>query len=134
MQRNANCAGTVFVCFRAPAFVLISRFRYAYSGGGRRVVRVDVSLDSGEHWQACTLDLSANDKTEIHTDKTYAWCLWSLEVPCGELLYGNEIVVRAFDDAWNTQPSSPLWNKLGMMNNSWYVNVGVCHFCCSMCC
>ena len=29
---------------------------YAYSGGGRNIVRVDVSADKGQTWHAATID------------------------------------------------------------------------------
>ncbi|NXS62198.1 SUOX oxidase, partial [Brachypteracias leptosomus] len=49
---------------------------YAWSGGGREVVRVDVSLDGGRSWRAARL------KGERPAPgRAWAWVLWELEAP-----------------------------------------------------
>ncbi|KAJ7965621.1 Nitrate reductase [Quillaja saponaria] len=97
---------------------------YAYSGGGRKVTRVEVTMDGGETWQVCTLE---------HTEKPnkygkyWCWCFWSLEVEVLDLLGAKEIAVRAWDEALNTQPEKLIWNVMGMMNNCWFrVKTNVC--------
>jgi len=50
---------------------------YAWSGGGRSVVRVDVSADAGKTWQQADLRCGpCND-----SGRQWAWTLWSIEVP-----------------------------------------------------
>lgn len=45
---------------------------YAYSGGGRKVVRVDVSSD-GKNWTTATLE---QEPTEVN--RTFSWTLWKV--------------------------------------------------------
>ncbi|NXK00926.1 SUOX oxidase, partial [Corythaixoides concolor] len=49
---------------------------YAWSGGGREVVRVDVSLDGGRSWQVARLA----GKRPV-PGRAWAWVLWELRVP-----------------------------------------------------
>ncbi|CAE1311509.1 SUOX [Acanthosepion pharaonis] len=49
---------------------------YAWSGGGRGIIRVDVSVDGGKTWQDATIH-----PTEQSLYHTYAWTLWSATVP-----------------------------------------------------
>ncbi|NXU92197.1 SUOX oxidase, partial [Xiphorhynchus elegans] len=49
---------------------------YAWSGGGREVVRVDVSLDGGHTWQAAEL---AGERAA--PGRAWAWVLWELRAP-----------------------------------------------------
>ena len=73
----------------------------------RAVKRVDVSVDGGRHWSQAELEQDAA--------QPFAWTLWRLET---ELAKGeHEIVVRAFDEALQTQPDSPdaSWNFAGYL-------------------
>lgn len=83
---------------------------YAYVGDGRAVVRVDVSLDGGAHWQEADLDEQAGPWTWQHWRAT-------IQLPLGE----TEIVARAWDTSAATQPADPLhvWNPKGYVNTSW---------------
>lgn len=118
---------------------------YAYSGGGRRISRVELSLDGGSSWEQCKLKNSCHEKhekqekqaggekTSISTFssprgpirpytgyKCFTFWLWELELPFWKLLHAKELVVRAVDEAMNIQPEQATWSVLGMMNNSWY--------------
>jgi len=83
---------------------------YAFSGGGRAVTRVEVSIDGGNRWLQADLDDQPNP---------WAWTIWRavLELPPGRI----EIVARAWDESATTQPESPalLWNPKGYLNNAW---------------
>lgn len=46
---------------------------YAWSGGGRKIVRVDVSADDGETWHTANL---VQDASPLY--KCWAWTLWSV--------------------------------------------------------
>ncbi|QCE00392.1 nitrate reductase [NADH] 2 [Vigna unguiculata] len=97
---------------------------YAYSGGGRKVTRVEVTLDGGETWHVCTLD---HPEKPNKYGKYWCWCFWSLEVEVLDLLGTKEIAVRAWDEGLNTQPENLIWNLMGMMNNCWFrVKTNVC--------
>ncbi|TYH05181.1 hypothetical protein ES288_A08G063000v1 [Gossypium darwinii] len=90
---------------------------YAYSGGGKKVKRVEVTMDGGETWQVCTVDHA--EKPNKY-GKFWCWCFWSLDVEVLDLLGAKEIAVRAWDETFNTQPEKLIWNLLGMMNNCWF--------------
>ncbi|EEC83712.1 hypothetical protein OsI_29540 [Oryza sativa Indica Group] len=97
---------------------------YAYSGGGKRITRVEVTLDGGETWLVCVLDLP---EKPTKYGKHWCWCFWSVEVEVLDLLGAKEIAVRAWDQSHNTQPEKLIWNLMGMMNNCWFkVKVNVC--------
>ena len=91
---------------------------YAYSGGGRKVIRVEITLDNGESW---TL---VNDDDMVHPEhspteygKYWGWVLWKLKVPVLDVVNAQTIKVRAWDSAMNTQPHLLTWNVMGMLNN-----------------
>ena len=65
---------------------------YAWSGGGRGIVRVDVSADDGETWQTAEFKqvpeearhTGAPDDTEEMrgvSGREWAWSLWQAELP-----------------------------------------------------
>lgn len=88
---------------------------YAYSGGGRRIIRVDVSPDDGKTWQQAEL-AQAEEKGQ----KSWSWRRWSRSVPT-KLLSGN-VCVKATDDVYSTQPESfeAHWNLRGNLATSWH--------------
>jgi nitrate reductase (NAD(P)H) len=104
---------------------------YAYAGGGRRVTRVEVSLDDGTVW--CLADITYPEdlyRSVVHTDFIYGrldinddscfcWCFWSFEVSIAQLNDCDVISVRCMDESLASQPRDMYWNATGMMNN-WY--------------
>ncbi|KAL6962093.1 Nitrate reductase [NADH] 1 [Sarracenia purpurea var. burkii] len=97
---------------------------YAYSGGGKKVTRVEVTMDGGETWHVCELD---HPEKPNKYGKYWCWCFWSLEVEVLDLVRAKEIAVRAWDETLNTQPDKLIWNLMGMMNNCWFrVKTSVC--------
>lgn len=110
---------------------------YAYSGGGRPIRRVEISLDDGQTWRQCTIcypkkeDIRSSTSGTVNgahleeqhfpkLDRCWTWCHWKIEIECWELLAAREVIVRAVDSSLNTQPSSLTWNLMGMMNNAMY--------------
>lgn len=91
---------------------------YAYSGGGRKINRVELSIDGGNTWDLC--ELLFLDESVRHGLKTWVWCHWEYKIPLWKFMKAKELVVRAWDRSCNTQPNEPTWNLLGMMNNSYY--------------
>ncbi|CAH9083757.1 unnamed protein product [Cuscuta epithymum] len=90
---------------------------YAYSGGGKKVTRVEVTMDGGETWRVCELErLEKGNKY----GKYWCWCFWSLQVDLLHLLSAKDFAVRAWDETHNTQPQNLIWNLMGMMNNCWF--------------
>lgn len=97
---------------------------YAFAGGGRRVVRVDVSADGGRSWRQAELFRDWGRQDERDQDQRgqtgeWAWSQWRaiLDLAPGS----TEIVARAWDSAGAAQPEhpGPLWNPKGYVNNSW---------------
>lgn len=105
---------------------------YAYSGGGKMVIRVDVSMDGGKNWITARLhDAPTNEKglpDYTHRNQVFAWTRWSVDLPIGEDLLKKiqkqpvEILCRAFDSSYNSQPerAETIWNVRGVVNNSWH--------------
>src|SRR5450432_3571178 len=73
---------------------------YAYSGGGREIIRVDISVDNGKTWdQAELLD------DRVKGSKAWCWKRWrynGLKRCDGK----TTVLVKAIDDAYNSQPES----------------------------
>ncbi len=95
---------------------------YAYAGGGRPVVRVELSADGGATWATARLDdgrAGVGNGGSPGDGAGWSWRLFAGEVslPPGP----GEIAARAWDAAGHTQPSDPaqLWNCKGYMNNAW---------------
>ncbi|XP_048474850.1 sulfite oxidase, mitochondrial isoform X2 [Rhincodon typus] len=89
---------------------------YAWSGGGREVIRVDVSLDGGKTWKVADLTGEKQD-----AGRMWAWKLWQLTVPLPKGQKNLEIICKAVDNNYNVQPDTvaPIWNLRGVLNNSW---------------
>lgn len=87
---------------------------YAYTGGGRRITRVEVSIDGGVHWE-----LAEIDQHEKPTEFGMYWCWvwWDYKLKVADLVGCKEIICRAWDESNNTQPDHPTWNLMGMGNN-----------------
>ena len=83
---------------------------YAYAGGDRTVVRVDVSTDGGATWTQADLGAPRSP---------WAWRHWHavLDLAAGE----HDLVARAWDSAGASMPESAesLWNPKGYINNAW---------------
>lgn len=98
---------------------------YAYSGGGRKITRVEVSFDGGLTWDLCKLDYPEERYSHAPKfGKYYCWMFWEYTVDKFMFLNAatgsGELRCRAWDEANNTQPKDITWNLMGMGNN--------CHF------
>lgn len=106
---------------------------YAYSGGGRRITRAEVSIDQGKTWRLSDIEY-AEDKYRDFENKQlfggrldmdwretcFCWCFWSLDIAVDELKSAKDILVRSMDESMCIQPRDMYWSVLGMMNNPWY--------------
>lgn len=91
---------------------------YAWSGGGRGIIRVDVSADGGKTWHVA--ELQPNGQTPY---RTWAWTLWEASVPLPEGHVGLvELICKAVDVSYNVQPDGVegVWNLRGVLNNAWH--------------
>ncbi|KAF2768282.1 nitrate reductase [Teratosphaeria nubilosa] len=106
---------------------------YAYGGGGRRVTRVEITLDKGKTWRLANIDYAEDRYREAGPrelfggkldmewrESCFCWCFWNLDIPVSELADAKDIFVRAMDESMNVQPRDMYWSVLGMMNNPWF--------------
>jgi len=93
---------------------------YAYSGGGRGIVRVDVSIDGGKNWLTATM----TEGKDQPLDRAWAWTLWEIDAELPEDISDGkfELICKATDASYNVQPDSVegIWNLRGINNNSWH--------------
>jgi len=93
---------------------------YSYSGGGRAIIRVDVSADGGQSWTTATL----KEGSEQPLDKAWAWTFWECDFPPSPEEVGQklELICKATDASYNVQPDSVagIWNLRGINNNAWH--------------
>ncbi|XP_023689510.1 sulfite oxidase, mitochondrial [Paramormyrops kingsleyae] len=97
---------------------------YAWSGGGREIVRVDVSLDGGKTWQVAKLQGREGEALDLSPPpgRAWAWKLWELSAPLPSGTQELEIICKAVDSSYNVQPDSmaPIWNLRGVLSNAWH--------------
>ena len=95
---------------------------YAYTGGGHKIIRAEISLDSGKSWEITELTRPEDEIAEARgTDKHWCWAWWETEVDMDRLLDGcEEICCRAWDSNQNCQPVQLTWTVMGMLNNPIY--------------
>ncbi|KAL9579568.1 MAG: hypothetical protein Q9203_006636 [Teloschistes exilis] len=88
---------------------------YSYAGGGRRIIRVDVSADKGKTWHQANL-LADQSKGA----KKWTWTRWRWVLP--KLQAGSSFVVKAVDEAYNTQAGEyeANYNFRGNLTSSWH--------------
>jgi sulfite oxidase len=93
--------------FAAGAVRLVG---YAITGGGRRILSVEVSADDGASWAPARVSEEGNEWT---------WRFWEAELtlPPGR----HVLAARATDEAGG-QPAdvASVWNWKGYLNNSWH--------------
>mmetsp|Transcript_25439 Transcript_25439/g.45227 ORF Transcript_25439/g.45227 Transcript_25439/m.45227 type:complete len:813 (+) Transcript_25439:102-2540(+) len=91
---------------------------YAYVGGGLKIIRAEISLDSGKTWEIADLTRPEDAIAAARgTDKHWCWSWWETEVEAHKLKDCKEICCRAVDSNQTMQPMFLTWNVMGMMNN-----------------
>lgn len=107
---------------------------YAYAGGGRRVTRLEVTLDQGRTWMLANIaypedqyrlapegEVLFGGRLDVSwRESCFCWCFWDIDLPVSRLQAARDVMVRAMDDAMTVQPRDMYWSVLGMMNNPWY--------------
>ncbi|KAI8608936.1 hypothetical protein BC830DRAFT_1153221 [Chytriomyces sp. MP71] len=109
---------------------------YAYTGGGRKITRCELSFNGGITWHHANVlpypSLPRGMAPRHRNSRFWSWFFWELDIPdlVAALRIGNkdgswqigcrEIALRAWDEGMNTQPAQPTWNLMGMMNNPWF--------------
>lgn len=107
---------------------------YAYSGGGKRITRVELSIDRGKSWRLATIEYpedayrEALDDPEVcgarldmsWREASFCWSFWNIDVAVDDLREAKDILVRCMDESMQIQPRDMYWSVLGMMNNPWF--------------
>ncbi|KAF4977134.1 hypothetical protein FZEAL_6322 [Fusarium zealandicum] len=115
---------------------------YAYSGGGRAIIRVDVSLDNGKTWSQASIlpDCTADDDapSPCFGHGAWAWRRWKYQGAVPQEAFEAEetgkrcatFVVKATDETYNTQPEghAATWNIRGNLATAWH-RLQVCTEC-----
>ncbi|KAL3990175.1 Oxidoreductase molybdopterin binding domain family protein [Acanthocheilonema viteae] len=91
---------------------------YAWSGGGRGITRVEVSIDGGETWQAAQLVQDPDQDI----DHMWSWTFFKSTIKIPDGVKKLDLVCKATDRSYNTQPdtSRGIWNIRGLLNNAWH--------------
>lgn len=103
---------------------------YAWSGGGNKIVRVDITVDGGKCWHVAKLKHGTNDKDDQSNPngRNWAWCLWTAEIPAPKGVKNVEIWSKAVDSNYNVQPESfeNTWNLRGVLSHAYSrINVNI---------
>ncbi|KAK0388670.1 hypothetical protein NLU13_4913 [Sarocladium strictum] len=107
---------------------------YAYGGGGKRITRMELTLDKGKTWRLANMRYPEDDyrlapegdtlfggEVDITwREASFCWSFWDIDVPVSELADADDVMVRAMDDGMMVQPRDMYWSVLGMMNNPWF--------------
>ena len=93
---------------------------YAWSGGGKGIARVDVSVDGGHTW--ISADITTDESKQQPWGRAWAWSLWEATVPIPKGQERMSVCVKATDSSYNTQPEhmKGVWNLRGVLNNTWH--------------
>jgi len=98
---------------------------YAWSGGGRDIIRVDITADNGYNWIVSDL----KKPVEQRPGRAWAWTPFKAEVKIPKEHNGSmRICSKAVDASYNVQPEhvESVWNPRGFLNNVWScVNVTI---------
>lgn len=89
---------------------------YAFSGGGRKIVRVDVSVDNGKTWDQARLE-----PDQALGNKAWSWTRWTYKCD-SQPPPDSHVVVKAVDESYNVQPDThgPAFNFRGNLANAWH--------------
>lgn len=92
---------------------------WAFSGGGRSVIRVDLTIDGGKTWHEADL---IND-LEQEDGRAWAWTRWQANIELNQFekkMKEIEICSKAVDSAYNTQPEKQDVHVTQVAANNWH--------------
>lgn len=96
---------------------------YAWSGGGNKIIRVDVTADGGKSWHVATLKHDSRDNIDNSNlnGRNWAWALWSADIPLADGTKTVEVWSKAVDSNYNVQPETfeNTWNLRGVLSNAY---------------
>lgn len=97
---------------------------YAWSGGGRKIIRVDITADEGKTWHVANFTGQTKDKVPRH----WGWTLWEVEIPIAKSKKKIQLWAKAVDSSYNVQPErfENIWNLRGVLSNAYHrVNINI---------
>lgn len=91
---------------------------YAWSGGGRKIIRVDLTADGGRTWTSAE---TLSQDTARHP-RHWGWTLWKGQVRIPEGVSECQVWSKAVDSSYNVQPENVenIWNLRGVLTNSYF--------------
>lgn len=94
---------------------------YAWSGGGNKIIRVDITGDRGNTWHVADLE-QLKDDHDISAGRHFAWSLWTVRIPLDKGQKEIEIWSKAVDSNYNCQPETfkNIWNLRGVVGNAYH--------------
>ncbi|XP_057332007.1 sulfite oxidase, mitochondrial [Microplitis mediator] len=98
---------------------------YAWSGGGKKIIRIDLTVDQGKTWYVADHMIDDENAKE---GRHWSWTLWTAEIPIDATKSEVEVWVKAVDASYNVQPESfeNIWNLRGLLCNAYHrVNVKI---------
>jgi len=103
---------SVTSCTTDPATGELIVKGYAWSGGGRKILRVDLTTDGGKTWVTAE---NVSQDTARHP-RHYGWTLWE-----GRVAPGEEVWSKAVDSSHNSQPETfeNIWNLRGTLSHAY---------------
>lgn len=115
---SAICSPIEGEMLKIPADGYLTVHGYAWSGGGRRIVRVDLTADQGKTWHVAKIQ-----QEDQPDGRHYGWTLWTGQIKMENTYTGEmEIWAKAVDSAYNVQPESfeNIWNLRGVLANAYH--------------
>lgn len=90
---------------------------YAWSGGGRSIYRVDLTVDGGKTWTQADSLVQDSARHPRH----WGWTIWKGKVRVPKGVDSAEIWSKAVDSSYNVQPESfeNIWNLRGVLSNAY---------------
>ncbi|XP_011644963.1 probable sulfite oxidase, mitochondrial [Pogonomyrmex barbatus] len=91
---------------------------YAWSGGGHRIIRIDITNDKGKTWHTANL----TEDLQAKQGRYWSWTLWDVELPVDKNSKEVEIWAKAVDSAYNVQPETfdNIYNIRGLLCNAYH--------------
>lgn len=92
---------------------------YAWSGGGCKIWRVDITVNGGAKWIPAEIVQQEN----ADPGRCWSWVLWKAEIPVEDNSSEEvEIWAKAVDSNYNVQPESfaNIWNLRGVLANAYH--------------
>lgn len=90
---------------------------YAWSGGGNKIVRLDLTADKGKSWISARL----LEQADVPEPRHFGWTLWEADMKVPEDATEFEVWSKAVDSNYSVQPESfeNIWNLRGLLSNAY---------------